>query len=116
MSRYRFGKTPTLFGPLPRRLYTSISPNGTTWLQPMMSLPKSLPGTARLRITFREGESSVCCSVHVLPVLLAECIPQMARRTARVTAVAGLGACHYEPGMRAGRQGVLERSRLHVWR
>jgi len=30
--------------------------------------------------------------------------------------VAGLGACHHEPGVRARWQGVLERSRLHVWR
>jgi hypothetical protein len=41
---------------------------------------------------------------------------KMARGTPCVTTVAGLGTGHDESVWRAGWQGVLERSRLHVWR
>jgi hypothetical protein len=30
--------------------------------------------------------------------------------------LAGLGVCHHESSLRAGWQGLLERSRLYVWR
>ena len=43
------------------------------------------------------------------PLLLPERISEMARRTAGVTSVEGLGACYHEPRMRAGWQGFLER-------
>ena len=37
-------------------------------------------------------------------------------KIARARTLAGLGVCHHESSLRAGRQGLLERSRLYVWR
>ena len=63
-----------------------------------------------------EKESSVCRNLHGVSFLLAECISEVARGTARLTALEGLGACHHESSLRAGWQDVLERARLYVRR
>src|SRR6185312_2775284 len=70
----------------------------------------------RLWIAFGRGESSVYRDVHVVPFLFTECISKMAGEIARAATVDGVGACHHEPGVRAGWQSLLERSGLHVWR
>ena len=41
---------------------------------------------------------------------------EVARGIARVAPMDGLAACHHEPHRSAGWQGIVERSRLHVWR
>jgi hypothetical protein len=56
------------------------------------------------------------CGLHGVLVLLAKCISEVAGGTPCVTTVAGLGACHHEPRLRAWWQGILERPGLHVWR
>src|SRR5204863_4813727 len=41
-------------------------------------------GIARLRIAFRKRESSFYRGVHVVPLVFAECVSEVARRIARV--------------------------------
>ncbi|HYT18969.1 MAG TPA: hypothetical protein VEW05_01945, partial [Candidatus Polarisedimenticolia bacterium] len=51
-------------------------------------------------IAFGKGESPACRNLYGVPFLLAECISEVARGTAGAAAVARLGACYQEPGMR----------------
>jgi hypothetical protein len=63
-----------------------------------------------------QERSQVHRGLHVVPFLLAECLFEVAPKITRSRPLAGLGVCHHESSLRAGRQGVLERSRLYVWR
>jgi len=73
-------------------------------------------GVAGLHIVVRAGESQVRRGLHVVPFLLPECLSEMAAKITGSRTVAGLGVCHHESSLRAGWQGLLERSRLYVWR
>ena len=62
-----------------------------------------------------EQESRVHRGFHLIPFLLAECPSKMATKITRSRTLARLGVCHHESSLRAGWQGLLERSRLFVW-
>jgi len=67
-----------------------------------MSLPKSLRKRfARLRVAFGKGESSACRDLYGVPSYSQNAFSEVARGTAGTAAVARLGACYHEPGMRA---------------
>jgi len=81
-------------------------------VRPMMSLHKSLRGGCATTRRFRKRRSPVRRRIHGVSLLFAERISEVARRIARTTAMAWLGACHYEPCLRARWQGVLGKNGL----
>jgi len=82
-----------------------------------MSLPKSLRNGCATTGRFRKRrEFGFVATFMAFLFLLAECISEVARGTAGTAAVARLGACYHEPGMRAGRQDVLEERGYMFWR